>query len=156
MSLGSIATTLRNNAGKYLKKGVGLAALGLVAYESHYIGKIQADRYATEKDVKAAAYYLNNTMYNPDISPIRQGIKDAAYDFEMDQGWRRFFNLGIGYIKGFGSMLVSNVIPLGLGIATLFTKGKASTISAIALGIYAAGSAIKNFFGIGVPRGPLN
>ena len=52
-------------------------------------------------------------------------------------------------------MLVNNVIPLGLGIATLVTKGKASTVSAIALGVYALGSAIKNFFGIGVPRGPL-
>jgi hypothetical protein len=155
MRLGSIATSIKNNAGKYLRKGMGLAALGLVGYESHYIGKIQADRYATEKDANATAYYLNNTMYNGDISPVRQGIKQNAYEMELDQGWRRFFNLGIGYVKGFCSMLVSNVIPLGLGIATLVTKGKASKISAIALGVYAAGVAIKNFFGIGVPRGPL-
>lgn len=155
MRLGSIATTIKNNAGKYLKKGMGLAALGLVGYESHYIGKIQADRYATERDALATSRYLNNTMYNNDLSPVRQGIKQTAYEWELDQGWRRFFNLGIGYIKGFGSMLVNNVIPLGLGLATLLTKGKASTISAIALGVYALGSAIKNFFGIGVPKGPL-
>ena len=155
MRLGSIATTIKNNAGKYLKKGMGLAALGLVGYESHYIGKIQADRYATEKDALATGHYLNNTMYNPTISPVRQSIKQTAYELEMDQGWRRFFNLGIGYVKGFCSMLVNNVVPLGLGLATLLTKGKASTISAIALGVYGVGSAIKNFFGIGVPRGPL-
>lgn len=155
MRFGSIATTIKNNAGKYLRKGMGIAALGLVGYESHYIGKIQADRYATEKDALATDHYLNNTMYNNTLSPLKQGIKQTAYEMEMDQGWRRFFNLGIGYVKGFCSMLVSNVIPLGLGIATLFTKGKASKISAIALGVYAAGVAIKNFFGIGVPRGPL-
>ena len=155
MRLGSIATSIKNNAGKYLRKGMGLAALGLVGYESHYLGKIQADRYATEKDAKATAYYLNNTMYNDKMSPVRQGIKQTAYEWEMDQGWRRFFNLGIGYVKGFCSMLVSNVVPLGLGLATLFTKGKASKLSAIALGIYGVGAVIKNFFGIGVPHDPL-
>lgn len=155
MRFGNIATAIRNNAGKYIKKGVGIAALGLVGYESHYIGKIQADRYATEKDALATSRYLNNTLYNNDLSPVKQKVKNAGYEYELDQGWRRFFNLGIGYIKGFGSMLVNNVIPLGLGIATVFAKGKASTVSAIALGIYAVGSAIKNFFGIGVPRGPL-
>ena len=131
MRLGSIATTIKNNAGKYLRKGMGLAALGLVGYESHYIGKMQADRYATEKDALATSRYLNNTMYNESLSPVRQGIKQTAYEWELDQGWRRFFNLGIGYVKGFCSMLVNNVIPLGLGAATLFAKGKASKISAI-------------------------
>lgn len=155
MRSGRIATTIKNNAGKYLKKGVGLGALGLVGYESHYIGKMQSDRYATEKDALATSYYLNNTMYNESLSPVRQGIKQAAYEMELEQGWRRFFNLGIGYVKGFGSMLISNVIPLGLGLTTLLAKGKTSTISAIALGIYAAGSVIKNFFGLGVPKGPL-
>ena len=155
MRLGNIATTIKNNAGKYLRKGFGLAALGLVGYESHYLGKIQADRFATEKDVESTMHYLNNTMYNGKLSPIRQGIKEKAYDMELNQGWRRFFNLGIGYIKGFGSMLINNVVPLGLGLTTLFGKGKVSKFGAIGLAVYAAGSLIKNFFGIGVPRGPL-
>lgn len=156
MSISSIASTIRNNAGKYIKKGVGLAALGLVGYESNYIGKIEADRYATEKDALATSFYLNNTMYNNTLSPVSQGIKQTAYEMELDQGWRRFINLGIGYVKGFGSMLISNVVPLGLGLTTLLAKGKTSTVSAVALGIYATGKFIKNFFGLGVPRGPLN
>ncbi|MBQ8669596.1 hypothetical protein IJ472_07430 [bacterium] len=155
MSIGSIASKIRTNAGKYLVKGVGIAALGLVAYDSHYVGKIQADKYATEKDAKAAAYFLNNMQYANDLSPVRGKIKKTAYEMELDQGWRRFFNLGIGYIKGFCSMLVSNVVPLGLGLATVLGKGKTSKFGAIGLGIYAVGSIIKNAFGIGVPRGPL-
>ena len=67
MRLGSIATTIKNNAGKYLKKGMGLAALGLVGYESHYIGKIQADRYATEKDAYKAGCHELDLCYKDGI-----------------------------------------------------------------------------------------
>lgn len=156
MNFNTIKMAIKNNAGKYIKKGVGLTALGMVAYESNYVGKIQADKYATERDALATAHYLNNTMYSNNLSPIRQGIKNAAYNLELNQSWRRFFNLGIGYVKGFCSMLVSNVIPLVLGLGTVLAKGKTATAFAIGLGVYGIGSAIKNFFGIGVPRGPLN
>ena len=138
--LGSISKALKGNAGKYITKGVGLAALGLVASDAHYIGKLQADLYTSEKDAKAAGYYLNNSMYTTNMS----------------QGWRRFFNLGIGYVKGFTSMLISHVIPFGLGLGALLAKGKAAKICAGAFGVYALGKVVKDFFGIGVPGNGLN
>lgn len=154
--LSKISTTLKGNTGKYLAKGVGVAALGLVGYDAHNIGKMQADFYASEKDAKATAYYLNNTLYSNDMSAVRDSVKNTAYEMELDQGWRRFFNLGIGYVKGFTSMLVSHVIPLGLGAGALLAKGKASKICAGAFGIYAMCKVVKDFFGIGTPRGPIN
>lgn len=154
--LSKISTALKGNTGKYLTKGAGVVGLGLVGYDAHKIGKMQADLYANEADAKSSAYYLNNTLYSNDMSLIRNGIKNTAYEMELDQGWRRFFNLGIGYIKGFTSMLVSHVIPFGLGAGALFAKGKAAKICAGALGIYALGTVIKNFFGIGTPKGPIN
>lgn len=152
----SISTALKGNTGKYLAKGVGLGALGLVGYDAHNIGKMQADLYASEKDAKATAYYLNNTLYSNNMSAVRDGVKTAAYEMELDQGWRRFFNLGIGYVKGFTSMLVSHVIPLGLGAGALLAKGKAAKLCAAGFGIYALGKVVKDFFGIGTPRGPIN
>ena len=155
MNFNTIKLAIKNNAGKYITKGVGLGALGLCAYESNYVGKIKADKYATERDALATAHYLNNTMYSNDLSPVKQRIKETAYSIELNQGWRRFFNLGIGYVKGFCDKLISNVIPLGLGLGALLAKGKAAKGCAIGLAIYGTCSLIKNFFGIGVPRGPL-
>lgn len=154
--INNITNALKGNAGKYITKGVGLAALGLVASDAHYIGKMQADLYASEKDAKAAGYYLNNAMYTTNMSKIEDGIRNSAYEMELDQGWRRFFNLGIGYVKGFTSMLVSHVIPFGLGIGALLAKGKAAKICAGGFGIYALGKLITDFFGIGNPGNGLD
>ena len=138
-----------------LTKGAGLAALGYVGYDAHHIGKLQADIYASEKDASYTAYYLNNTLYSTNMSKVQDGIKDASYKMELDHGYKRFFNLGIGYIKGFCSMLVNHIVPLGLGLGALLTKGFPSKICAGGLGIYAGYELLKNFFGWGVPKGPL-
>lgn len=154
--ISNITNALKGNAGKYLTKGVGLAALGLVASDAHYIGKLQADLYASEKDAKATGYYLNNSMYTTNMSKVEDGIRNTAYEMELDQGWRRFFNLGIGYVKGFTSMLVTHVVPFGLGLGALFAKGKAAKICAGAFGVYALAKVVKDFFGIGVPGNRLD
>ena len=151
----NITRALRGNPAKYICKGVGVAALAAVAYDSHYVGKMQADLYASEKDAKSAAYFLNNSMYSTNLSKIGDGVRNAAYSMELDQGWKRFFNLGIGYIKGFGSMLINHVVPLGLGLGALLTKGKASKICAAGVGIYGAFELIRNFFGVGTPGSPI-
>jgi hypothetical protein len=156
MSISTIATHLKKNGLNYLAKGIGAIGVGAACYDANYVGKVQADKYACEKDAKATAYYLNNTMYLNSLSRITNGIKNSAYEIELDQGWRRFFNLGIGYTKGFISSLVSKVIPFGLSIAALATKGKTSMICAGTLTAYGLFSGIKNFFGLYNPKGPLD
>ena len=155
VAIRNIAGNIGENWKSYAAKGIGLAAIGLVGYDAHTIGKMQSDMYATERDVDAAAYYLNNTLYNPSMSSVTQKVKDGAYGMEITQTWRRFFNLGIGYIKGFTSMLTSHVVPFGLGLGAFLTKGLPSKICAGGLLLYGLGKGIVNFFGIGVPRGPL-
>ena len=131
----------------------GLAALGYVAHDAHYVGKIQSDLYASEKDASNVAYYLNNEMNNSSMSKIQDKIKQKSFEMELDYTYKRFFNEGIGYIKGFTSMLVDHVVPLALGIGATFTKGLPKKISAIGVGIYASYIFLKNFFGIGTPPG---
>ncbi len=152
---GNIGRAIKGNAGNILTKGVGLAALGLVGYDAHYQGKLQADLYASEKDAKYAAYYLNNSMYSTNMSKIQEAVRDASFNMELDSSWKRFFNKGIGYIKGFTSMLVDHVVPFGLGIGALLTKGKTAKVFAGGLGIYTIYEFLKNFFGCGTPGGPI-
>lgn len=131
----------------------GIAALAYVAYDAHYLGKVQADLYASEKDVQGTEYFLNNAMHNSSMSQIQDKIKDAAFNMELDFTWKRFFNEGIGYVKGFTSMLIDHIVPLGLGLGATFAKGMTKKASAIGLGIYAGYTILKNFFGVGVPKG---
>lgn len=153
--LSSIGKFFTGKPSNIIAKAAGAAGLAMVAYDAHVIGRITADTYASERDAAATSFYVNNSMYSTNMSAIQDGIKQKALDMQLNQGWRRFFNTGIGYVKGFTSMLTEHVVPLGLGLATLLTKGKASKICAGGLGIYAAYELIRNFFGIGVPRGPI-
>lgn len=132
---------------------VGLATLGAVGYDAHYIGKMQSDLYASEKDAGYTSYFLNNDMYNTSMSKIQDSIKEASFSTELDVTWKRFFNEGIGYIKGFTSKLVCSIVPLALGLTAVFGKGAIKTAGAVGAGIYGAYVFIKNFFGIGTPPG---
>jgi len=142
--------------GNLLRKGVGAAALGCVLYDAHYAGKIQSDLYASEKDAASTGYYLNNTLYSTNMSKIQDKIKDMSYKMELDQGYKRFFNAGIGYIKGFVSMGVNHIVPLLLGFGALLTKGLPAKLSTAGLGVYAGYELLKNFFGWGVPGSKLS
>lgn len=154
--ISDIAKHLKGNAGKYLAKGVGVATLGMVAQDAHSIAKMQGDMYAMEKDAYYASYYLNNKLYNSSMSNVTDKVKNSAYNMELDQTWRRFFNSGIGYVQGFCSMLTNHVVPFGLGLGALLTKGLAAKICAGGAIAYGAFKLVKNFFGIGVPNGPLD
>lgn len=88
-----------------LTRGTGLAALGIVAYDANYLGKMEADLYSSSRDAKSTAYYLNNSMYMPNMSKFTEKIKNWSFTTELDQTYKRFFNEGIGYIKGFTALL---------------------------------------------------
>ena len=149
------------SASKILTRGAGLAALGMVVSDAHYIGKMKSDLYASEKDAASTMYYLNNSMYLTSMSKTQEKIKNLSLTTELDQTWKRFFNEGIGYIKGFGSMLGTHIVPLTLGAGALLggskvLKGIGSGLSkacAGGLAIYGTYQFIKNFFGIGTPQG---
>jgi hypothetical protein len=138
---------------KVITKGAGLLALGMVLSDAHYTGKMQSDLYSSEKDASSTMYYLNNSMYLTSGSKTQEKIKNWSFTTELDQTWKRFFNEGIGYIKGFTSMLGTHILPLALGTGALLGGKKLGKISAGGLGIYAGYQFIKNFFGIGTPQG---
>ena len=135
-----------------ITKGAGLTALGIVAYDANYMGKVESDLYASTKDAKSTAYYLNNSMYLNNMSKFTEKIKNWSFTTELDQTYKRFFNEGIGYIKGFTGMLVNSIIPLGLGLGALLGGKNVAKGSTIGLAVYGAYKFVKNFFGIGTPN----
>lgn len=149
--IGRIRSVLPSTS-SIITKGLGIAALCIVGSDSHNLGKMQADMYASKKDADAAADYFNNSQYMSDMRKSTESIKDAAYRMELDQTYKRFFNEGIGYIKGFTSMLINNVVPLGLGIGAVFGGKIGSKISAAGIAAYGIYRIIRNAFGIGIPN----
>lgn len=149
MSISTALTSVKSNFTKYLAKGAGIAALGVVAYDSHVIGKLQADVYSKTRDAEACMERFSNTQYLSNPSVTTSKLKNGVYHFEMDNNTRHFINSAIGYFKGFGLMLINNVVPLGLGLGALFTKGKWAKGSAIGLGVYAVVKFFKDGLGFG-------
>ena len=149
MSLSTALTSVKSNFTKYLAKGAGAAALGVVAYDSHIIGKIQSDVYAKSRDADACGGRFSNTQYLSTPSNTTSKLKRGVFNFEVENNTRHFINSAIGYFKGFGSMLVNSVVPLGLGLGALFGKGKWAKGSAIGLGIYAGVKFFKDVLGFG-------
>ncbi len=137
------------NLVKCLVKGTGIAALGVVAYDAHVVGKMKSDVYAKSKDADACLETFSNTQYLSSPSITTANLKDRVNKFEMDNNTRHFFNSAIGYFKGFGLMLVDSVVPLALGIGAVFTKGIPAKASAIGLGIYGGLKLFKDVLGFG-------
>ena len=148
----SIITAIKSNYGKYLARGVGATALYLVARDAHNFGKIQSDIEKKKKNAKAAQYYLNNTLTVDKPSKTKIDLQNAVYKYELSDQLRGFVNSIIGYFKGLGSMLVNDVVPLGLGLTALLAKKRAlplAKLSAGGLGVYAIYSFFKDGLGIG-------
>lgn len=151
MSISTALTSVKSNIGKYLIKGTGLAALGIIAYDSHVYGNLQADVYAKSNDAKACISRYENSQYLSSPSATTANLKKGVFELEADSNMRHFINSGIGYFKGFGSMLVNSVVPLSLGLTALFGKGKWAKGGAIGLGIYAGIKLFKDVLGFGHP-----
>lgn len=147
MNIGSVFN--RTNLVKYLVKGTGLAALGIVGYDAHVIGKMKADSYAKSKDADACMDTYSNTQYLSSPSVTTANLKTEVHNYEMDCNLRHFCNSAIGYFSGFGKMLINAVVPFALGIGALFGKGWVGKGSAIGLGLYAGVKFFKDILGFG-------
>ena len=149
MSIRTALTSVKSNFTKYLAKGAGVAALGLIAYDAHIVGKLQSDVYSKSRDANASMRAFNNSQLLTTPSVTTSNLKKGLFKWELNNNLRSFVNTAIGYFKGFGSMVVDNVIPFGLGLGALLGKGKWSKGSAIGLGIYGILKLFTDVLGFG-------
>lgn len=138
------------NIGNLVAKGVGVASLYIVGRDAHSWAKIKSDERMKTKNAEAAAYYLDNAMTLSKPSKFHSDIKNKFLHWELSENIRGHINATRGYLGGFFSSLVSNVIPFGLGLTALLAKSaKVAKGSAIALGAVALYTVIKQGFGLG-------
>lgn len=147
------ANNVKDNYGKYIAKAVGIGALGMIGYDAHILGLLQSDCYSKTKDAEACTKAATNNMQLSKPSAINSDLKRGVLHFEEEQNIRSFINSGIGYFKGVGTSLISNVIPLGLGLMTVLA-GKKPVVKAGGwlLAAYGAFAFFKDVLGIGQPK----
>lgn len=146
-------TKVKDNYGSYLAKGVAAGALGLIGYDAHILGLLQSDSYSKTKDAEACVGRAANNMFLSKPSAVNSEVKKGILHLEEEQNLRSFINSTIGYFKGVGSSLVSNVIPLGLGLMTILA-GKKPVVKTGGwlLTAYGVISLLKDGFGVGQPK----
>lgn len=140
------------NVGKYLIKGVGAVGLGLVLYDAHTLGKIESASYSKNRAAINSVGPYTNTLSQDNGSIIQSRVKKRASNFMMDENITRFFNGAIGYFKGVGTMLVDHVVPLGLALGTLLTKGKTSKVFGFGLLAYGGYFFLNQVLGLFKPN----
>ncbi len=146
----SIINAVKNNYGKYLAKTAGAGALYLILRDAHNIGKLQADITSESRDANVSMDLFENSQKLDTPSLWKGEMKDKVFKYHLENNFLNFFNSAIGYFSGLGSMLVSNVVPLGLGLTALLAKGKKLACgSGIALAAYAGFTFLKDGLGIG-------
>lgn len=137
------------NIGNILTKSLGVAGLALIAYDAHNAGKIEASM--NEKHAKSdniEEHFLNDMKLDSN-STVKSLTKKGIFKYYLDENFSGFFtNIG-GYFKGFTSMLVNNVIPFGLAVGTVLTKGLASKAFGVGLLAYGGIFLLQEIFGIG-------
>lgn len=136
-----------------LAKATGYVGLAAIAYDAHKLGQVRAgeQRRSAIADSGLDAYMDSKTLDRPSV--LMSKAQNKRFDMEMKghlfNGVRNFFNSVVGYVKGFGESLVTNVVPLALTTAAVLIKGAASKAAAIGLAAYGTVDVAKNCFGAG-------
>ena len=134
-----------------LPKVAGGLGLALVAYDSHTAGKINGPAYEKSANTAAIedAYLEHLKLGSP--SATKSEFQKQLFKFKMDENISPFFSHIKGYFGGFCSMLVDNVIPLGLSLGALLSRKGGLLSKAFGIGLVAYGGifVMQEILGIG-------
>lgn len=144
----SFISSIGRNIGTFATRATGLAALGITCYDSHVLGKLEADTYSQSNEANRLTSAAYNNTYLNEPSVTMGKIKKKIFNFQVDNSIFMPFDAAIGYFKGFGSNFVDNFITAGLGLGALFGSRKVSAWSALGLIICGAYKLVNGAFGL--------
>lgn len=138
------------NVSNILIKGIGAAGLGLILYDAHTLGKIESFSTQKKHGSNLASRAIENTISQNSPSLLESKVRKGASNVIMDEGITDFFNAIGGYVKGFATMLVDHVIPLGLALGTVLTPKNSKAAKGFGIGLLAYGAIflLRDAFGV--------
>ena len=135
--------------GTLVARGTGLAAVGMVAYDAHLLGKLEGDTVSISNESKRLTSAANNRMYLDTPSLAMGKIKDRIFDFQMSNSILMPFEAAGGYFKGVLSSCFNDMIPLGMGLLAMFGSKFIAKTSALGLAVYGGLKFFTDGFGFG-------
>lgn len=113
-------------AGNFLAKTIGLAAIGIVGYDSVTTANRQSSRYASSRQIDRVndVYLRTDSLDNE--SAVAAGMQKWARNWHHSNNWLfRGFDKICAYTGSLFNQLGNNLITLGLGALAIFcTKGQ--------------------------------
>jgi hypothetical protein len=109
---------------KILAAAAGGVLTATKVYDAHTYGAMKGNVYAQTGDAEALTKnMLNmNMLEQPDV--LGNGAKKLWFRNDMSWNARQPFNFIGGYVKGFGTMVVNNIVPIALGVGTMIAAKK--------------------------------
>ena len=139
-----------SSLGTIAARATGIAALGIVGYDAHVIGKLEADTYYQSREasrLSSAAFNCGKLDYP---SATMGKVKKKLFNFQLDNKFFKPFETTIGYFKGAGASWLNSFVPAIMGLFALFARNKVvSKLSALGLLIYGGIRVVHDGFGIG-------
>lgn len=135
-------------------KTIGGVGLAMSLYDSHYAGKMQSKMSAGEHKAETLAHHLQSDMKLDSPSVIKAALKRNIFGFHLDENLTEFFVSIGGYAKGFSTMMVSHVIPLGLAAGTVLSPKGSLLSKTFGIGLLGYGGIflLQEGLGIGKPH----
>ena len=136
------------NIANILTKTAGIAAAGLVLYDSHKAGKM-----VSQQEIKLGIadrlpdQYIRSRRQE-DMSTITSNFRDKIFATRVNFDLPDKINGITGYAKGAFEQLTCNIIPAVLATGAL-VKNRFSKFFGIGLGVYAAYYALDNVLDAG-------
>lgn len=140
---------MRTNVLNVLTKVTGAAGLGLVLYDAHNAGKIKASMEEKHHKTEQLKDRYMEEMKLDKPSVLKDEAKHHVFNFFLHENMSEPYNITKGYGKGFLDMLTQHLLPFGLSVVALATKGIASKFCGAGLLAYGALFLAEEMFGFG-------
>lgn len=151
--MGIISSLKSTSISTLAVKAAGLAGIGAIAWDAHSHAKAKgAMTERNEKTDSLTKSYMGQ-FKSDSASFVKDSVKKRLFAFEADENVSGFFTNLKGYVGGFASMLIDDVVPLGLSLGALVApKGLISKGFGLGLIAYGGVFLAQEFFGIGKAR----
>ncbi len=119
-------------------KIVGAATAGLVLYDAHKNGTIKGtmDSKLNTANSMVDHYIQSNIMEKS--STVEMNAKKGFFRFVMDNNLRESINATCGYVSGFLSSCVTDIIPAALATVAMLSNNKIGKFCGLGLVAYGA------------------
>lgn len=130
-------------------KGLGALTAGLVLYDAHKNGTINGTMNAKRNVANTVVDQYVQSNHIGKMSTVEVNAKKAWFNMIMDNNIKEFFDATGGYISGFVSSIVTDIIPAALATGALAFKNRGGKLCSLGLLIYGAKYFLHDIMNVG-------